>query len=341
MDKVVTFGEILMRWSPQDALRIGQGKLWEGQFGGSEANVAVSLSVLGDNVGYVSRIPANAVGDACIRTLRSYGIDVKDIVRGGDRLGGYYFERAADLRRSLVVYDRQGSSFYSAAPGMFPWADIFSRADVFHCSGITCAVSQSAADATFEAVKTAKDLGLRITCDINYRKNLWKYPGADAHLTLWNLMQYSDYIFGDQDEWEVATGVKKISEENMMADSELDMEAYGRYFAEMHRQFPNCSDMMLGLRNQLSTNHHTLTALLWHKGQIFKTRIYDITHIVDSVGVGDAFVSAWLHASRKWYADPQRCLDFCVAAAMLKNSIVGDFNLVTEEEILQQLLVFD
>ena len=337
MKRVVTFGEILQRWSPPGAQRIGQGGMWEGQFGGSEANVAVSLALLGNNVGYVSRIPQNVVGDACLRQLRYYGIDVSDVARGGERLGTYYFEKAADLRRSLVVYDRQGSSFWSTAPGMFPWADIFSRTDVFHCSGITCAVSRSAADATFEAVRTARDMGLRITCDINYRRNLWKYEGADAHKTLNALMQYSDYIFGDQDEWEVATGVPKIPETGMMADSVLDMEAYGRYFDEMHRQFPACRAMMLGLRNQLTTNHHTLTALLWYEGKIYQTRIFDICNIVDSVGVGDAFVAAYIHASMKWPGDPQRSLDFCTAAAMLKNSVVGDFNLVTEEEILAQL----
>lgn len=334
MNRIVTFGEILLRWSPPGAWRIGQRDMWEGQFGGSEANVAVSLSKLGNQVAYVSRIPQNVVGDACLRTLKYYGIDVSDVVRGGERLGTYYFEKAADLRRSLVVYDRQGSSFWSTAPGMFPWADIFSRSSLFHCSGITCAVSRSAADATFEAVRAAKEAGLRITCDINYRRNLWKYEGADAHSTLHELMQYSDYIFGDQDEWEVATGVPKISETGMMEDSVLDMEAYGRYFDEMHRQFPHCSEMMLGLRNQITTNHHTLAALLWYKGTIYSSRIYDITDIIDSVGVGDAFVAAYVHASGKWPRDPQRCLDFSVAAAMMKNSVVGDFNLVTEDEIL-------
>ncbi|MBQ3766176.1 MAG: sugar kinase [Bacteroidales bacterium] len=337
MKRIVTFGEILLRWSKGGALRLSQGDAWEGQFGGSEANVAVALSILGNRVGYVSRIPANAIGQACLNKLRYYGIDVSDVVRGGERLGTYYFERAADVRRSLVIYDRNGSSFYSAAPGMFPWRDIFSRTDIFHCSGITCAVSRSATDATFEAVRTAKEMGLRITCDINYRRNLWKYEGADAHRTLNDLMQYSDFIFGDQDEWEVATGVPKINEEKMMADSVLDMDAYRRYFDEMHRQFPNCHEMMLGLRNQLTTNHHTLTALLWYGGEIYTTRIWDITHIVDSVGVGDAFVSAYIHAAERWKGDPQRGLDFATAAAMMKNSVVGDFNLVTEEEILEQL----
>lgn len=326
----------MLRWSKNGSMRLSQGYDWEGHFGGSEANVAVSLAVLGNQVGYVSRIPDNEIGNACLRELRRYGIDISEIVRGGDRLGTYYFEAASSVRRSQVVYDRMGSSFYSSATGMYPWRDIFAHTDIFHCSGITCAVSQSATEATFEAVHSAKEMGLRITCDINFRKNLWRYPGADAHKTLNALMQYSDYIFGDQDEWEVATGVKQVPMDHMMADTELDMEAYGRYFDEMHRQFPHCREMMLGLRNQISTTRHTLTALLWYEGEIYRTRIYDISPIVDPMGVGDAFVAAYIHAAEKWPGNPQRCLDFCTAASMLKNSIVGDFNLVTEEEILAQ-----
>ena len=337
MKKIVTFGEILLRWSKNGARRFGQDNAWEGQFGGSEANVAVSLSILGDQVGYISRLPDNNIGRACLKNLRYYGIDVSDVVLGEGRMGTYYFERAADIRKSLVVYDRQGSSFYLTAPGMFPWRDIFSHTDIFHCSGITCAVSQSAADATFEAVRTAREMGLRITCDINYRRNLWKYEGADAHKTLNALMQYSDFIFGDQDEWEVATGVKQVPMDHMMADTQLDMEAYRRYFEEMHRQVPHCREMMLGLRNQITTSHHTLTALLWYDGVIYQTRIYDINDIIDSVGVGDAFVAAYIHAAEKWPGDAQRGLDFAVAAAMLKNSVSGDYNLVTEAEILAEL----
>ena len=337
MKKIVTFGEILLRWSKNGARRFGQDNAWEGQFGGSEANVAVSLSILGDQVGYISRLPDNNIGRACLKNLRYYGIDVSDVVLGEGRMGTYYFERAADIRKSLVVYDRQGSSFYLTAPGMFPWRDIFSHTDIFHCSGITCAVSQSAADATFEAVRTAREMGLRITCDINYRRNLWKYEGADAHKTLNALMQYSDFIFGDQDEWEVATGVKQVPMDHMMADTQLDMEAYRRYFEEMHRQFPHCREMMLGLRNQITTSHHTLTALLWYDGVIYQTRIYDINDLIDSVGVGDAFVAAYIHAAEKWPGDAQRGLDFAVAAAMLKNSVSGDYNLVTEAEILAEL----
>ncbi|MCR5407627.1 MAG: sugar kinase [Bacteroidales bacterium] len=335
--RIVTFGEIMLRYSKEGARRLGQGNVWEGQFGGSEANVAVSLALLGNNVEYVTRLPDNDLTAACKHTLRYRGVDVNHIVLGGQRIGTYYYEPAKDLRRSKVIYDRAGSSFYSSAPGMYPWKDIFSKADIFHCSGITCAVSQSATDATFEAVRTARAAGLRITCDINYRKNLWKYEGADAHATLNRLMQYSDFIFGDQDEWEIATAVPQVPMGHMQADTELDMEAYGKYFEEMHRQFPNCGEMMLGLRNQMTSSHHTLTALLWYKGTIYRTRIWDIQNIVDPVGVGDAFVAAYIHAAEKWPGDPQRGLDFATAAAMLKNSIEGDFNLVTEDEILDVL----
>lgn len=334
MKKIVTFGEILLRWSRNGARRFSQGYDWQGHFGGSEANVAVSLARLGNKVGYVSRIPLNEVGNACLHELRYYGIDVSDVVRGGTRMGTYYFEKAADLRRSQVIYDRDGSSFYSCAPGMFPWKEIFSRADIFHCSGITCAVSQSATDATFEAVRAAKEKGLRITCDINFRKNLWRYPGADAPATLGALMQYSDFIFGDQDEWEIVTGVPQVPMDHMREDTILDMDAYRRYFDMMHEKFPACREMMLGLRNQMTSTHHTLTALLWYDGTIYSSRIYDINDIIDPVGVGDAFVAAYIHASERWKGDPQFCLDFSIAAAMLKNSVQGDFNLVTEEEIL-------
>ena len=329
----------MLRYSKEGARRLGQGNVWEGQFGGSEANVAVSLALLGNKVEYVTRLPDNDLTAACKRTLRYRGVDVNHIVLGGQRIGTYYYEPAKDLRRSKVIYDRAGSSFYSSAPGMYPWKDIFSKADIFHCSGITCAVSQSATDATFEAVQTARDMGLRITGDINYRKNLWKYPGANAHDTLHRLMEYSHFIFGDQDEWELISGVPQVPMNDMLSeDYVLDLDAYKRYFDELHRQFPRCKEMMIGVRNQISSARHTLSALLWSEGEVYRARIYDIFPIVDPVGVGDAFVAAYIHSSEKWPGQPQKCLDFSVAAAMMKNSISGDFNLVTEDEILEQLV---
>ena len=335
-NKVVTFGEVLLRFSKNGLRRLQQGSQLNGNYGGSEANVAVSLALLGDEIEYVSRVPDNQIGQACLNELRYYGVNVDHVVRGGERLGTYYFESSAGLRNSQVVYDRQNSSFYSSAPGMFPWKDIFAHAQVFHCSGITCSVSQSAADATFEAVRTAREMGLTVCCDINYRKNLWRY-GADAHATLHKLLQYSDFIFGDQGEYEVATGIARVPFKAADAYAEIDMEAYGRWFAEVQNQFPQCKKFILAMRNQISSTHHTLTGLLYNEGKLLRTRIYDIDPVIDPMGVGDAFVAAYVHASLKWPEDNQRCLDFSLAASQLKNSVSGDFNLCSEEEILEQM----
>lgn len=331
--KVVTFGEILLRWSKPRRLRLAQGSDFQGNYGGSEANVATSLAVLGDDVEYVTRVPAGLVGDACLQSLRRYGIGLGHVLRGGDRLGTYYFEDSAGIRRSQVVYDRTDSSFFSMRPGMIDWDDVFSDAAVFHCSGITCAVSQSAADATFEAVEKAREAGLTVTCDINYRKNLWRY-GARAHDVLHDLMQYSDFIFGDQDEWEVASGMAHIPFKVRDAYGHIHREAYRGYFDGLHRQFPRCRRMLMALRNQMTSTHHTFTGVLWDEGRLVFTRIYDVEPIIDPMGVGDAFVAAFIHASLQRPDDAQWCLDYALAASTLKNTIPGDANLVSEDEIL-------
>lgn len=346
-DKIVTFGEVLLRWSKDGGRRVSQGRQFNGNYGGSEANAAVSLAMLGNHVEYVTCVPDNLIGQACKEALRYYGLNIGHVGTGGDRLGTYYFEASAAMRNSQVVYDRNNSSFYSMRPGMIDWQDVFKDARLFHCSGITCAISHDAKEATFEAVRKADEMGLEITCDINYRKNLWKY-GADAHEVLHELMQYSDFIFGDQNEWEVASGLRHIPFEAKDCGYSLDVEAYRTYFEQLHEQFPRCKQMLIALRNQITSNHHTLTGVLYapapqagkqHSSsnetpcRVFTTRIYDIEPILDPMGVGDAFVAAFLHANSKWAGNPQRCLDFSLAASALKNTVPGDFNLVTEQEI--------
>jgi len=338
-DKIVTFGEVLLRWSKNGFRRLSQGKLFNGNYGGSEANVAVSLSMLNNKVEYVTCLPDDLMGKSCLQTLRYYGLNLAHVCVGGERLGTYYFEASAAMRNSQVVYDRNNSAFYSLRPGMIHWDEIFQDAKIFHCSGITCAISQDAQDATFEAVRKADEMGLYITCDINYRKNLWKY-GADAHETLHRLMQYSDFIFGDQNEWELASGLPHIPFEAKDSQYVLDLEAYLAYFRQLQKQFPRCRQMMMALRNQITTNNHTLTGLLYvptspSDGTLYATRIEDIQPIIDPMGVGDAFVAAYIHAHEKWKDAPQRCLDFALTASALKNSVPGDFNLLTEEEILE------
>lgn len=335
--KIVTFGEIMLRLSTSDHQRLMQSGKFNGDYGGSEANVAISLAQFGDPVEFITRVPDNAMGRAALLHLQQYGLSTRHIAIGGDRLGTYYFEGAAALRSSKVVYDREGSSFATLHRGDIRWEDIFEDAGLFHCSGITCATSAEACTTTLDAMESARRHGLVVTCDINYRKNLWRYPGANAQQTLAKIVGQSEFVFGDQDEWEVASGMKAIPFEAPDADYELDLNAYADYFDHLHRQFPSCRRMLMALRNQMTSSHHTLTGILWAEGRLYTTRIYDITGIVDAMGVGDAFVAAFIHAFYKWKGDEQRCLDFALTASALKNSVPGDQNLITEEEVEEEM----
>lgn len=333
-NKIVTFGEVLLRLSKTGHRRMAQGSVFSGNYGGSEANAAVSLAVLGNDVEYVTRLPDNAMGRACCMYLRGYGLSLRHVCHGGDRLGSYYFEDAAAMRNSCVVYDRKDSAFYTMEPGMIPWRDVFRDAAVFHCSGITCSLSQSAADATMEAVEIAEEMGLIISCDINYRKNLWNY-GADAHETLARLASHADIIFGDQGEYEVITGMKRVPFKAQSADCELDIQAFDDYLSEAHRMFPRCKKLVMAARNQITSSHHTLTGMLYAGERLVPARIYDIDPVIDPMGVGDAFIAAYLHAYCKWGDEDRRCIDFALAASAIKNSFEGDSNLASEEEILE------
>ena len=330
--RIVTFGEVLLRFSKDSHMRLSQGNVMNANFGGSEANAAVSLAMFGNDVRYVTCLPNNDIGKACKMRLQELGLDTKHIHWGGERMGTYYFEDSVSIRSPRIVYDRKGSAFYSLKPGMIDWQKAFEGVDVFHCSGITCAVSQDAADATFEAVQTADKMGLTIACDINYRKNLWNY-GAQAQNVLPELMQYSDIIFGDAGEWELASGLPRIPFKAMDSNYSIDAKAYTEMFTRIAERFPRCKKFILGLRNEISTNHHTLSGVLYDRERLFTTHIYDINPVIDPMGVGDAYLAAYLHAHLNRSDDDQRNLDFALAGSALKNSVSGDFNLSTEEEI--------
>lgn len=336
--KIVTFGEIMLRLSKTGFRRLPQGRMFEGNFGGSEANVAVSLACMGDDVEYVTRVPYSVMGDAALMHLQEFGVDVSHVVRGGERLGTYYFESAAAMRNSAVVYDRKDSSFYSLKQGMIDWGKALADAKIFHCSGITCAISRDAMETTMDAVRLAKEKGLTISCDINYRKNLWGY-GLEARDVLFQLVRYSDIVFGDQNEWEVATGIKHIPFAAPDATYEIDREAYEAYFEKASRLFPRCKKMVMAVRNQLASSHHTLSGLLYdaQEAKLYTTKIYDIAPIIDPMGVGDAFVAAYIHANEKWADDNQHCLDFSLSASAIKNTVPGDHNLMSEEEIIANM----
>ena len=331
--KIVTFGELLLRFSKPGQLRLTQGDIFTSKYGGSEANVAVSLATLGEDVTYITRLPDTPVGHAGAQCLSQLGVDVSHILWGGQRIGTYYFEPAAGMRPAKVVYDRAGSAYYDLQPGMIPWHDILKNADIFQVSGITAAISQQAANATFEALDIAEELGVTISFDINYRKNLWQY-GADPRETLRRMLGRCDMMFGDAIEFEWISQHKQPPFTAVDSNFKMQIPEYREWFDQLHRQFPRCQHWLMGMRNIVASNHHTLTALLWTKGRLLDAPVINIPDVVDPVGVGDAFMGAFLHAINAFPDNRQRQLEYSLAAAALKNTIPGDFNLSTDDEIL-------
>lgn len=330
--KIVTFGELLLRFSKTGHQRLAQGDMFTSKYGGSEANVAVSLATLGEDVTYITRLPDTPVGHAGAMCLAQLGVDTRHILYAGQRIGTYYFEPAAGMRPAKVIYDRDNSAYYDLRPGMIPWREVLRGATVFQVSGITAAISQQAADATFEALDIADEMGITVSFDINYRKNLWRY-GADPRQTLSRMLSRCDMMFGDAIEFEFVSQHPQPPFTATDSNFKMQMREYGEWFDELHAQYPRCKSWLMGMRNIVSSNHHTLTALLWKDGELLQAPIMDIPDVVDPVGVGDAFMGAYLHAIHAFPGDNQRQLNYSLAAAAMKNSIPGDFNLVTDQEI--------
>ena len=331
--KIVTFGELLLRFSKLGQLRLTQGDLFTSKYGGSEANVAVSLAMQGEDVTYITRLPDTPVGHAGAMNLAQLGVDTSHVLYGGQRIGTYYFEPAAGMRAAKVIYDRGNSAYFDLKPGMIPWREILKDCAYFCVSGITAAISQQAANATFEALDIADEMGVTVCFDINYRKNLWRYEGANPRETLRRMLSRCDMMFGDAIEFEWLSEHPQPPFTAIDSNFKMQMEEYSMWFDELHAQFPRLKNWMMGMRNIVSSKHHTLTGLLWTDGELLQAPIIDIPDVVDPVGVGDAFMGAWLHAITLFPDDKQKQLNYSLAAAALKNTIPGDFNLSTEEEI--------
>lgn len=331
--RIVTFGELLLRFSKPHSLRLTQGDTFTSKYGGSEANVAVSLATLGDRVEYITRLPDTPVGRAGAMRLAELGVDCRRVLYGGPRIGTYYFEESAGMRAPKVIYDRGGSAYSELSPGMIDWHTILQGASVLHVSGITAAISQQAADATFEALDVADELGVQISFDINYRKNLWKY-GADPRQTISRMLERCDMMFGDAIEFEWLCQRRQPPFTATDCHFDMQMDEYSEWFDEIHRRFPRCRNWLMGMRNMVASNHHTLTALLWTDGRLLQAPILDIPDVVDPVGVGDAFMAGFLHSCMAFPDDRQRQLEYSLAAAALKNTVPGDFNLATDDEIM-------
>ena len=330
MKKVVTFGEIMLRLSPPGFLRFTQARSFEVIYGGGEANVAASLAQFGMPVDYVTRLPKNDIGEACLQYLRQYGIGTEKIVQGGDRLGIYYLENGAVQRGSKVIYDRANSSLATIQKGMLDWQAVFADADWFHWTGITPAVSQGAAEVCLEAVQIAKKMGLTVSCDLNYRKNLWKW-GKKASEVMPELVSYCDVAIGNEEDAEKVFGI--IAPEADVTAGKVEAAQYRFVCDELAKRFPGLKTIAITLRGSLSASHNTWSGVLWKPGVFFTAPRYDITHIVDRVGGGDAFMGGLIYGLRTYSDDYQKALHFAVAASCLKHSIIGDFNQVSVAEV--------
>ena len=328
--RVVTFGEIMMRLSPSDHLRFKQARSFDVIYGGGEANVAVSLANYGIPVDYVTRLPDNDLGDACLRYLREYGVGVEKIVRGGERLGIYFLEMGAVARSSKVIYDRARSALATVQRGMIDWQQVFGDAHWFHWTGITPAISQGAADTCLEAVETADEMGLTISCDLNYRSKLWKY-GKTPGEVMTGLVEHCTVAIGNEED---AAKVFDIhAPDTDVTSGEIDADKYRYVCEQLVKRFPNLKTVAITLRGSISASHNTWSGILWHDDEIYIAPTYDITHIVDRVGGGDSFMGGLIYGLLNYGEDKQSALNFAVAASCLKHTIFGDFNLVTVEEV--------
>lgn len=328
MPEYLSFGEIMLRLKTPGHERFFQSPSLEATFGGGEANVAVALCNYGLDAGFVTVLPQNAIGDAAIRELRSFGVDTAAIGRAGDRMGIYFLEAGANQRPSKVVYDRAGSAIAAAAPGDFDWQRIMDGARWFHITGITPALSQSAADLSMEAVKAAKAQGLTVSCDFNYRGKLWKY-GKSAPEVMTELVRFVDVGIANEEDCQKSLGVAADVD---VASGELDLEKYEALCRKTMQMFPNLSVMSITLRESKSADHNGWAACLCDADGFRHSRRYEITDIVDRVGGGDSFASALIYGLNTW-DDRQQALEFAVAASCLKHSIGGDFNRVSVAEV--------
>jgi 2-dehydro-3-deoxygluconokinase len=328
MKKYITFGEIMLRLKPPHCERFFQSPLLEATFGGGEANVAVGLAQFGLKVAYVSVIPKNAIGDACLGELRRQGIDTSLIIRKGNRLGIYFLENGANQRPSLVLYDRSYSAIAEARPGDLDWDKVFNGASWFHITGITPAISLSASELSLEAVKKAREKGITVSCDLNFRKNLWKY-GKSAPEVMGELVKYVDIALGNEEDCQKSLGVKV---EIDVESGELQVQRYKELTDKVLSLYPHLQKIAITLRESHSADYNGWSAVLNNRKEFLISKKYEIHNIVDRVGAGDTFAAGLIYGITNLPSDKE-ALEFAVAASCLKHSIPGDLSLLSIEEV--------
>jgi 2-dehydro-3-deoxygluconokinase len=327
---VVTFGEIMMRLNPPGHLRFNQARTFDVTYAGGEANVAASLAQYGIPTQFVTRLPSNELADACVAYLRSFGVGTDFIVRGGDRLGIYFLENGAAQRGSKVVYDRAGSSIASIEPGMVDWDRVFENARWFHWTGITPAISEGLARVCLEGIKAARAKGITVSCDLNFRKKLWKW-GKQASEVMPEMVALCDVSIGNEEDAEKVFGIKAPDVD--VERGKVEAGAYLYVAEELKKKFPNLQRIAITLRGSISASHNTWSGVLYDGQRLYTGAQYDIIPIVDRVGGGDSFAGGLIYSLLQNPDDLQRALDFAIAASCLKHSIWYDFNCVSVAEV--------
>ena len=329
MKKIITFGEIMLRLSTAEHQRFVQANLFEASFGGGESNVAVSLANYGLQVQFVSRIPDNEIGKSAIMELKKHSVGTQNILIGGDRLGIYFIEKGAVSRASKVIYDRSFSAISQIEIGMIDWEKVFDGADWFHWTGITPAISQSAANVCKEAIEMANEMSITVSTDLNYRKNLWNY-GKTAMEVMPELVAGCDIVLGNEEDAEKSLGI--IPENINVKLGDVDALAYENVSKEIMTRFPKVKKVITTLRTSISASHNKWAGVMYDGSNLIKSNEYNISHIVDRVGGGDAFMAGLIYGLCIFNHD-EKALNFATAASCLKHTIHGDFNLVTVEEV--------
>lgn len=326
MAKVITFGEIMLRLAPEGYYRFVQAQSLGATYGGGEANVAVSLANYGVDVGFATKLPKHDIGQAAVNKLREFGVDTSNITRGGDRVGIYFLEKGASQRPSKVVYDRAGSAIATASKGDFDWNKIFEGVEWFHFTGITPALGDNVAEICMEACKAAKEKGITISCDLNYRKNLWTREKAGQVMD--GLMKYVDVCIANEEDAADVFGIKAADTD--VTTGKVNHEGYKDVAKQLADRF-GFKKVAITLRGSISANDNNWAAMLYTDGKYYFSKNY-LIHIVDRVGGGDSFGAGLIYSCINNYA-PQDTIEYAVAASCLKHTIEGDLNMVSVDEV--------
>ena len=326
MKRIITFGEIMMRLNPEGYCRFVQADKFEASYAGGEANVAVSLSNYGMDAAFVSKVPAHEIGQCAVNELRHFGVDTRLMARGGDRLGLYFVEKGASQRASKVIYDRAGSAIAKATAADFDWNKIFEGADWFHFTGITPALGGELPEICLEACKAAKALGVKISCDLNYRKKLWSNEKANEVMS--TLMPYVDVCIANEEDAKDVFGIE--AEDTDLNAGKVNHEGYISVARQLSERF-GFEKVAITLRGSISASDNEWAAMLYSDGKAYFSPKYNV-HIVDRVGGGDSFGAGLIYSLLSDYGE-QKAINFAVAASCLKHSIEHDFNLVSVAEV--------